>query len=318
MNERHKHLDLNLLRVFDAVYQTGNVTAAAALLGLSQPAISHALGRLRAAIGDPLFIRAPNRMLPTAKAEEIYDSVHKALGLIDSCVSNVGFDPSKTDRVFKLGMNDISEIVFLPRLMNYLKKVAPALKIRTEQLSAAEIDIGLQSGEIDVAIGFLPPLNVDVRTHLLFQEHYVCMVNARHPVARQSRLKTTDFLQYPHAVVGTEGSGHALAEKLLARHRLVDKIVLRVPHFLTIPRIVAQNDDLIVTVPSRLGRAMSGYLDVKLLPYPEKISSFPVSICWHSREEMNPENEWFRTTFERLFRESAPPQGKPSKRRAGR
>lgn len=302
MNERHKALDLNLLRVFDAVYQTGNVTTAAALVGLSQPAISHALSRLRRALGDPLFIRTPQRMLPTSLAEEIYDSVHKALGLIDNCVSNVGFDPGKAERRFTLGMNDISEIVFLPKLMNHLKKVAPGIKIRTEQLSANEIDDGLHSGDIDVAVGFLPTLKEGFQARILFEEHYVCMMSAHHAAAQQSRLKTTDFLQYPHAVVGTEGSGHALAERLLMRHRLEGKIVLRVPHFLTIPRIVAQND-LIVTVPSRLGRAISGYLDIKLLPYPEKSPSFPVSICWHSREEMNPENRWFREMFEELFRE---------------
>jgi len=308
MNERHKALDLNLLRVFDAVYQTGNVTTAAKLVGLSQPAISHALSRLRRALGDPLFIRTPQRMLPTARAAEIYDSTHKALGLIDSCVSNVGFDPGREERRFTLGMNDISEIVFLPKLMNHLKRVGPGIRIRTEQLSAQEIDEGLQSGDIDVAVGFLPSLSDGVQARFLFEEHYVCMMSARHAAARQSRLKTTDFLQYPHAVVGTEGSGHALAERLLLRHRLEGKIVLRVPHFLTIPHIVAQND-LIVTVPSRLGMAIRDYLDVKLLPYPEKSPRFPVSICWHSREDMNPGNRWFREMFETLFREKKTSKG---------
>jgi DNA-binding transcriptional LysR family regulator len=307
MNARHNSLDLNLnlLRVFDAVYQTGSVTSAASVVGLSQPAISHALSRLRRSLKDPLFIRSPHGMLPTARAEQIYDSIHRALGLIDNCVSSAGFDPTKEERTFTLGMNDISEIVFLPKLMNYLKQSAPAIKIRTKQLSAYEIDDGLRSGDIDIAVGFLPSLNEDIQTRILFQEHYVCMVNARHSVARQSRFDKKDFLRSSHALVGTEGTGHVLAEKLLTQLRPEGRVVLRVPHFLTIPLIVAQND-LIVTVPSRLGMAIRTHPDIRLLPYPETIPSFPVSICWHSREEMNPENRWLRESFMKLFREPSP------------
>jgi len=306
MNKRHKgpKLDLNLLRVFDAVYQTGSVTSAALLVKLSQPAISHALSRLRRSLKDPLFIRSPQGMLPTARATQIYDSVHRALGLVDNCVSSAGFDPTREERTLTLGMNDISEVVFLPKLINYLKEAAPAIKIRTEQLSAHEIEDGLRAGDIDVAVGFLPALNEDFQSRVLFQEHYVCMVNARHPAVRKSRLSKKDFLQASHALVGTESSGHVLAETLLTQIRPQGRIVLRVPHFLTIPLIVAQND-LIVTVPSRLGVAIRAHLDIRLLPYPEKIPSFPVSICWHSREELNPESRWLRDVFLRLFSEPA-------------
>jgi DNA-binding transcriptional LysR family regulator len=175
-------------------------------------------------------------------------------------------------------------------------------------LSANEIDDGLRSGAIDLAVGFLPSsLNDDFQAEILFEEHYVCMVNAKHSVARQRRLNKKDFLQSTHAVVGAENSGHVLAEELLTQLRLEGRIVLRVPHFLTIPLIVAQND-LIVTVPSRLGLAISTHVDVRLLPYPEKIPSFPVSICWHSREEMNPENRWLRETFVSLFRDVSGPK----------
>src|SRR5690606_35084797 len=140
---------------------------------------------------------------------------------------------------------------------------------------------------------------------VLFQEHYVCMVNARHAAARRPRLGKRDFLQSNYALVGTGLSGHVLAEKLLRESNIGGHIVLRVPHFLTIPMIVA-NNDLIVTVPSRLGRAISTQVDVRLLAYPETIPHFPVSICWHSRERFNPENRWLRETFIKLFREPAP------------
>jgi DNA-binding transcriptional LysR family regulator len=303
MNKKHSYtdLDLNLLRVFDAVYQTGSVTAAAAMVGLSQPAISHALSRLREELDDPLFIRSPQGMLPTARASQIYDSIHMALGLVDNCIATAGFDPSIEDRTFTIGMNDISEIVFLPKLMNHLKSYAPAIKIRTEHLASNEIENGLRSEQVDIAIGFFEPLTESLRTTVLFQEHYVCMVNAKHPAAQQSRLNKKSFLQSAHALVGTEGSGHVLAERLLAQIRPSGRIILRVPHFLTIPLIVAQND-LIVTVPSRLGAAISSR-DIRLLPYPDKIPSFPVSLCWHNREENNPENRWFRELCIDLFRE---------------
>ncbi|HWM81127.1 MAG TPA: LysR family transcriptional regulator [Pseudolabrys sp.] len=316
MNSSNSGLDLNLLRVFDAVYQTGSVTRAASLIGLSQPAISHALTRLRRSLKDPLFIRSPQGMLPSARADEIYDAIHRALSLVDNCVSNAGFDPSREIRTFILGMNDISEVVFLPALMNHLKEVAPGIKIRTEHLSAEEVVDGLRSGAIDLAVGFLPSsLDEDFQAKILFEEHYVCMVNARHSVARRRRLNKRDFLQSAHAVVGTENSGHVLAENLLTQLRLEGRIVLRVPHFLTIPLIVAQND-LIVTVPSRLGLAISTHVDVRLLPYPEKIPSFPVSICWHAREEINPENRWLRETFVSLFRDGSPPQRPRASRRS--
>jgi DNA-binding transcriptional LysR family regulator len=306
MNKTHilSALDLNLLRVFDAVYQTGNVTVAAAMVGLSQPAISHALNRLRHELDDPLFIRSPQGMLPSARASQIYDDIHMALGLVDNCIATAGFDPSIEERTFTIGMNDISEIVFLPKLMNHLKNNAPAIKIRTEHLDSNKIENALRSERVDIAIGFFEPLTESLRTTVLFQEHYVCMLNAKHPAARQSRLNKKSFLQSAHALVGTEGSGHILAERLLSQIRPNGRIILRVPHFLTISLIVAQND-LIVTVPSRLGAAISSQLDIRLLPYPDKIPSFPVSLCWHSREENNPENRWFRELCTSLFREPA-------------
>src|SRR5882672_592293 len=177
-------LDLNLLRAFDAVLRDGSVTAAAERLGLSQPAMSNALARLRRLLGDPLFMRTASGMRPTPFAQQLAAPVQQALDLIRASFSQqAGFDPGTSDRIFRLQLTDVGEIAFLPPLLERLQRDAPRVRIETQHLPQDEVSDALASGDVDVAVGFLPELSSGVVAQRLFRDRYVCLCA---PIIRRS------------------------------------------------------------------------------------------------------------------------------------
>src|SRR5918994_6067164 len=175
-------LDLNLLRVFQAILDTRSVTAAASSLGLTQSAVSNQLARLRDAFDDPLFVRTTEGMVPTPRALAIADPVRKSLVAIRLCLEEqLGFDPATSDRTFKIFMSDVGQLIFLPRLLERIAKVAPAVSIHTVQVPQSKMrDMALESGEVDLAAGYFENFDGSFRQQLLFEEHYVGMVRAGH------------------------------------------------------------------------------------------------------------------------------------------
>src|SRR6185503_16126146 len=179
------NVDLNLLQTFLAVHVTGNVSRAAERLGVSQPTVSHALQRLRALYGDPLFIRTQGGMAPTAKAQRLATAVDHALTTIDVAIRETEtYEPARSDRVFRLHLTDIGETIFLPPLLQSMARDAPRVRLEAFQLDDRDILPALESGRIDVALGYIPALTGAKRRFLL-SERYVVVMRAAHPVARR-------------------------------------------------------------------------------------------------------------------------------------
>jgi DNA-binding transcriptional LysR family regulator len=286
-------LDLNLLRVFDVLMQERKVSSAAERLALSQPAVSNALARLRRALGDELLTRKPGGMQPTAYALGVHEALAPALKSIENSLqAKTVFDPLTAQWNARLAMTDIGEIVFMPRLLAHLAQAAPGLAISTVRNTAVNLPTELADGRVDLAIGWLPDVPQGFFRRHLFKQRYVCMVRAGHPLAR-GKLTIKKFMSAGHIAVMAEGTGHARADAMLQKLGVERKVVLQVPHFLSVPYLVAQSD-LMVTVPERLALAAAPIFGLEILAHPVAIPSFDVSLFWHRRVHREPANRWLR------------------------
>jgi len=296
-------LDLNLLLVFEAMLLHQNVTAAAAHVGLTQSAMSNALGRMRRHFEDPLFVNTRSGMLPTPRALELAKPLRQALSLVRASTENHrGFDAQTSTRTFRFHMSDVGEMVFLPALVKRLDETGSTVKVETAQLTADQVSERLESGEIDFAAGYLPSLPKSVERAPLFREHYVCLTRRSYPLDGERSLALKNFLAGSHVLIESMGSGHRIIERTLERQGMKRDVSLRVPHFMVIPMIVADTDR-IVTVPSRIANAFSTMVKVRVHRLPVKIPSFDVSLSWHARFSEDPGIRWMRSLMIELFQE---------------
>jgi DNA-binding transcriptional LysR family regulator len=299
-------LDLNLLRVFDAIVRHGNLTAAGEAIGLSQPAMSNALTRLRAHFDDTLFVRAGHGMRPTEYALLLAGPIRNALEMLEQTLRvQAKFDPSKAERIFHICTPDIGEMVFLPALLKAMRETAPGVAIRCAQYGIREMREMLVSGELDFVLGYVPELTTGVYQKMLFDEFYVCMVRADHPRIG-AKLSLERFIAESHALVASPGTGHAFMKDLFARMKPPVKVQVEVRNFASMPFIIA-NSDLVITVPSRLGKLFQALLPIRLLTSPIDLPSFKVKLFWHERNHHDPANMWLRALIVSLYSD---PDGK--------
>jgi DNA-binding transcriptional LysR family regulator len=283
-------VDLNLLRVFDAVLAERGVTPAAVRLGLTQPAVSNALARLRGVFGDALFVRTPAGMDATPFARELAEPVRQALALLDAALAHgPGFDPASSTRAFRFYMSDLGQIEFLPPLVERAHRAAPGVRFEAVALDVEDIDSALAAGTLDLAVGFLPGLGPPVRRRRLFRDPYVCLMRKDHPIQALTKKK---FVEASHALVSYRG-GHHVIEEALERAGLARRIALRVPHFTVVP-MVLEKSDLILTLPARVARVFERRGHFKSLPPPVPIPPADVAVHWHERFEADPGNRWLR------------------------
>jgi DNA-binding transcriptional LysR family regulator len=294
-------LDLNLLRVFDTVLRDRSVTAAARHLGLTQPAVSNALARLRAQFEDALFVRSATGMDATPFARELAEPVRQALALLESALAHgPGFDPATSTRAFRFYMSDLGQIEFLPPLVERAQRVAPGVRLEAVALEVEDIGDALAAGALDLAVGFLPGLGPPVRRQPLFRDPYVCLMRADHPDIDKTLTKKK-FLAASHALVSYKG-GHRVIEEALERAGLARKIALRVPHFTVVP-MVLERSDLILILPAKVARVYQQRGNFKSLPPPVQIPPADVAAHWHERFERDPGNRWLREQLIELFAE---------------
>jgi DNA-binding transcriptional LysR family regulator len=292
-------LDLGWLEVFVQIYKTKSVTRAASLLGMEQATASIALNKLRQHFDDRLFVRTADGMTPTPRAQSIYPDLHEALTRIETARgAPAAFSPSDAVREFRICMTDISEIIILPKLINYLQKTAPGLVIEAEKISADSRQ-KLASGDVDLAVGFLPDLEAGFYQQSLFEQDFVCLAAKNHPRV-QGKLTPRHFSREGHILVTTSGTGHAIVDKVLARQKLERRVVLRVPSFLGVARIVAQTDFLVI-VPRQLGMALAKQEQVQVLEPPTQLPHYQVKQHWHERFNLDAGSIWLRQTMARLF-----------------
>jgi DNA-binding transcriptional LysR family regulator len=301
MSELKSKIKLNLdwLEVFVQIYKTKNVTRAATLLGIEQASASIALNKLRLHFDDRLFVRTIDGMIPTPRAQSIYPELLEALARIEKARGEPApFSPADASREFRICMTDISEIIILPRLINHLQKIAPRVVIEAEKISV-ESRHRLTSGDVDLAAGFVPNLEAGFYQQSLFEQDFVCLAAKHHPRV-QGKLNRRMFSSEGHILVSTASTGHAIVDKLLAKQKIDRRVVLRVPSFLGVARIVAQTDFLVV-VPRQLGVALATQGDVQVLEPPITLPRYKVKQHWHERFNDDTANVWLRKTMANLF-----------------
>ncbi|WP_172216930.1 LysR family transcriptional regulator [Caenimonas soli] len=293
-------IDLNLLRLFDAVYRTRNVSRAAELLDLTQPAASQGLTRLRALIHDPLFMRASGGVQPTPKANRLADPIRLALVTIEQALSeSVGFEPLQSRRSFRIHMSDIGEGRFLPELMKMLRQRAPNVRLETMPLPRAEITDALDSGRIDLAFGFLPMVKDTQRAQLL-KDRYIVLLRKGHPFTRKRRsgkaqLEDLGLLEF--VAVRT----HADTLRILQLLNLEDRLRLTTEHFMVLPSIVRATD-LAVVMPRNIAQGFADEGGYAIVEPPLPLRDFAVSLHWSKRFESDPGNRWLRQAIVEIFK----------------
>jgi len=294
-----KDIDLNLLRLFDAVHRTRNVSRAAELLDLTQPAASQGLGRLRTLMHDPLFVRSAGGVQPTPKAQRLAEPVREALALLEQALGeSAGFDPARAVRTFHIHMSDIGEGRFLPQLMEALREQAPGVRLETRPVPREQLMEALDTGRVDFAIGFLPSVKDSQRTRLL-DDRYVVLLRAGHPFTRRRRSGAA-LLDALRELEFVAVRSHADTLRIVRQVRLEDRLRLVTEHFMVLPSIVRATD-LAAIMPRNIARGFQGGCVVVEPAFPQR--DFAVSLHWSRRFESDPGNRWLRGLMERLFRE---------------
>lgn len=284
-------LDLNLLRLFDAVYETRSVSRAAERLGLTQPAASQGIGRLRRLLDDALFERVAGGVKPSPRAERLAPAIRSALATIEQALNEEErFDPKQSLRTFQLHMSDIGEGHFLPTLMAELRTQAPNVRIETKYIEPAALVDALDTGLVSLAFGFLPHLK-GMQSYPLLEDHYLVLVRNSHPVAQRKpggKALAAALHQLEYVAVRT----HADTTRILRSLRLEDRLRLTVEHFTALPSIVRATD-LAAVLPKEIASTFSTDEYAVLDPdFP--MARFTVSLHWSKRFENEPGNRWLR------------------------
>ncbi|CAB3880481.1 LysR family transcriptional regulator [Achromobacter mucicolens] len=295
-----KDVDLNLLVVFNELHKHGRVSAAAESLGISQPGVSNALARLRKLLGDELFLRTSRGMVPTPYAESLAQPIADALAALQGTLNaRVAFDPARSERAFVIGVNDVGETYFLPRLMRALDQVAPGVTIRTVRTTSIDVRDEMERGRMDLAMGFLPGLKGGFFQRRLFRQPYVCIFRQDHPLAR-SGVSARQFRAAEHVAIVSEGTGHGVVDEVIARAGIRRRLRLTVPHFMAVGPVL-QATDMIAVVPQRFADCACGPFGLASAPCPVKIPESVINVFWHARNHREAANQWLRQVVVDVF-----------------
>jgi len=296
------NIDLKLLAVIGELHRTRSVTQAAERLELSQSTISMSLAKLRKHFNDPLFVRTSAGMEPTPHATQLIFMLHQAETLLQSALDHhVVFDPRTSDRVFRLESTDIAQVTLLPKLIQRLMKAAPGVAIHLSRITP-DTHKHLESGDLDLAVGFILPMGAGFCQQRLFRDRFVCVARKDHPRV-QKALSIKQFEAETHLAVSTSGTAHGIIERTLESQKIRRKVGLRVPSFLGIVSIVV-GSDFLVTLPEQLGRHFASAGNLQVLPLPFEVPPYYIMQHWHERYSQDPANRWLRTVMTDLFSNS--------------
>ncbi len=297
---RLSKFDLNLFVVFEAIYNKRNLTRAAEVLSITQPAVSNALARMRRTLNDPLFVSTPGGMLPTPMAENIIGRVREALQLLDSSVHEGDvFDPASSERVFRLSMSDLTEALVLPALGELLQRCAPGMHVRSYYTDRREVPTALANGSVDIAID--APLIDDPHLYQaqLVRDRQACMIRHDHPF-KGNILSMADYLAMGHIHVSSRRTGSGYVDAELMRLGQRRNIQMRVQHYMVAP-LIAMRSDLALTAPLRLLERHPA----RILELPFEVPYLEYHCYWHRSVDRDQGNQWLREQLMRLMRDPA-------------
>ena len=304
---RYYELDyLAQLPVLLALSEHGSVSQAANALGLSQPAVSAALAKLRRAFDDPLFVRNARGMAATPRGLALVATARPALAALEKeRTAGVQFNPNQTTLPFRIALSDAGELVFLPRLMRHLRALAPAASVHSVSLPMPQIIPALQSGEIDIALGYFPELKSKATVQQrLFTHTFACLLRRDHPCAGDT-LSVAQFSGLEHAAVRVESRSQEVVDAYLARKKITRHIALTSPHFMSVAPIVATSD-LVVTVPHALADYCAR-IDprLKIMQLDIGFPNIDLLAHWHRLFHHDVRNTWLRTQVGALFNDAS-------------
>jgi DNA-binding transcriptional LysR family regulator len=292
--------DLNLLHVFLAIWDLRSLTAAGNRLGLTQPAVSHALRRLRTLFEDPLFVRTPAGMVPTDAARRLYPPLAQAIGIVNQAVQQLAhFNPATAQRTFHVSMSDMSEFYFLPPLLAMLERDARGIQIEIVNIPVESVSVAMRSGKLDLALGYMPGLDSDCVSETLFVDEHVCVVRAGHPLRKQ-RPTSEDLARLRYVYASTNATGHRMVEQWLDELHLKREVVLRLPHFVVAPEIVLKTD-LAVIFPRSIAQRFNQNNTFRIIPLPFSLPPIEIRVHSHLHFSADPGIAWLRNTLYEMF-----------------
>ncbi|MBL4906993.1 MAG: LysR family transcriptional regulator [Sneathiella sp.] len=285
-----RNFDLNLFVTFEVIYDSGNLTQAAQILNVTQPAVSNSLARLRDRIGDPLFIHAGKRMNPTATADELIGPVRHALELLQGSIErDVEFDPAQSTKIIRLSIGDVGETVLLPRFVEKIRKSAPHIKINVFQVERRSLAKQLAANEIDFAVDIPMPVEGQLRQISLMSDHQVCALSETHPLASKSAITLEEYLSSEHIHVSSRRKGSGVADIELNKLGVVRNNVVRLQHYLAAFALLEQTE-LLLTTPASLARPYR----CKIFDLPFEAPNLDLQLYWHKSSERSSESNWIR------------------------
>jgi DNA-binding transcriptional LysR family regulator len=301
MPHSFRSLDLNLLRVLDAVMAEGSLTRAAAALAMTQPAVSHALKRLREALGQELFVRTAHGMRPTPQAEALWPHVRMALAGLRQALAPGDFDPRRDAVQLRIAMADATAALLARGLVDGIEREAALVNLRFLPLTTRDPRRLLEEGEADMAVGFFPEVITNIVTqgddsHLrharLYATRYVCVMRQEHPLAEEP-LTLDAFCSAHHLLVSFSGRAHGYVDQALAGLGRQRRVVLTVNQFFTAGQVVA-GSDLLTVLPERFLQATGGMHSLLVRELPMTLEPVHVEMLWHLRDDASPEHQWLR------------------------
>jgi DNA-binding transcriptional LysR family regulator len=286
-------IDLNLFTVFDAIYRERGITAASKRLHLSQPAVSHALARLRELLGDPLFERHGNEMIPTPHARELADTINHSLGDLEKLLQGgARFDPTVHRRSFTIAMRDAHETTFLPPMLDALHTAAPHISVATVKLERRELEEDLQSGDLDLAVDMALPTSTEICRQRVHAEPLVVLARSDHPSIR-GVLDLPTYLSAEHVLVTGRRRGGGFEDAALQRLNLTRQIRVRCQQHAAACEVVKRSD-LLATMPRSYAEHANRLLHNQMLPFPVATPEMELFIYWHVNVNDDPAHRWLR------------------------
>jgi DNA-binding transcriptional LysR family regulator len=298
--------DLNLLLVFEAMLETRSVSKASARMGISQPSMSHMLAKMRKSFDDPMFIRVKNEMQPTPRALAVALPIRQAMELARSEIfQRRSFEPATSTQTFTLCMTDVAEASYLPQVINEVRKQAPQVRLRTVSPISEKLEEGLESGAVDLAIGYFP----DLRNAGVFQQRlvrssgFVCIAGAANPHIGPEGMTPAAFAHAPHVAVHTEGRSQEVIEQAMKNLGISREVMLIVPHFLGLMSIIPQTE-LMAIIPMDLASAFERQKGIVIYELPFPTPQVEVIHIWHKRYHKDSANQWLRGVVRKVLRQA--------------
>ena len=289
-------VDLNLFLVFQAIYTTRSVTLAGDRIGMSQSAVSNALKRLRERFADPLFVRTPNGMVPTAVAAKLIEPIEEGLAKFNQAIDQTRrFDPATSNQLFRIAINDIGQLVLMPKLLAAALAQAPKVRFETVEVTPANCRQLMVDRRVDLAIGSWEPLGSGIYQQRLFEEGYVVLLGANHPL-KSEKIELAEYLAAEHIVYRPSGASYDALQATLSGLNVLDqrKVVLTAAHSLGLSTMVAASG-LLLSLPERLAQAMAASgTDLRIAQLPFVVPPFPIKQQWHEQSHSDAGHQWLR------------------------